>query len=59
MRLKKLRETRGLTQEALAHKTKLSLGFVARLEQGRHDPSLSSLQKIAKALRCKVAELVE
>ena len=59
MRLKQVREAAGLTQAVLAHKTKLSLSYVARLEQGRHDPPLSTLAKLAKALRCKVSELVE
>ena len=58
MRLKQLRAARGLTQAALAYKTKLSLGYVARLEQGRHDPPLSTLEKLAKALKVPVAELV-
>ena len=59
MRLQHLRKARGLTQAALAEKTKLSLGYVARLEQGRHDPPLSTLGKLAKALKCTISELVE
>lgn len=47
-----------MTQAALAQKTKLSLGYVARLEQGRHDPPLSTVAKLAKALKVAVAELV-
>ena len=58
MRLKQLRAARGLTQAALAYKTKFSLGYVARLEQGRHDPPLSTLEKLAKALNVRVGELV-
>ena len=59
MKIQRLREKRGLTQEALAAKARLSRGFLARLEMGRHDPSLSTLGKLAKALKVKVAELVE
>jgi transcriptional regulator with XRE-family HTH domain len=59
MRLKRLREAREMTQAVLAQKTKLSLGYVARLEQSRHDPPLSTLEKLAKALKVTVAELVE
>ena len=58
MRLKQLRHKRGLTQATLAQKTKLSLGYVARLEQGHHDPPLSTLRKLARALQCKIADLV-
>ena len=31
----------------------------ARLEQGRHDPSLSTLAKLAKALKGRIGELVQ
>jgi transcriptional regulator with XRE-family HTH domain len=59
MRLKQLRESRGLTQEALAKRAGISRAYLARLEMGRHDPHLSRLRKLAKALRVSVAELVE
>jgi transcriptional regulator with XRE-family HTH domain len=58
MRLKQLRKTRGMTQAVLAQNSQLSLGYVARLEQGRHDPPLSTLARLAKALKVSVAELV-
>jgi len=58
MRLKRLREERGLTQEQLAKRSGMSHGYLARLEIGMHDPSLSTLAKLARALRVTVAELV-
>ncbi len=58
-RLKRLREYQGLTQAQLARKAGLTLGYIGRLEIGMHDPSLSTLRKLAKALKVKVAELVE
>jgi len=60
MRIKALRKARNnMTQEALAHKAGISLGYVARLEIGRHDPKLSTLLKLAKALNVSVAELLK
>ena len=59
MRLKALREARGMTQAVLAQKTQFSAGYVARLEQGRHDPPLSTLVTLAKALKVPLAELVK
>jgi transcriptional regulator with XRE-family HTH domain len=59
MRIKILRAERGLSQEALASKAGLARAYIARLEIGRHDPSLSTLVKLAKALKVKVGELVE
>jgi transcriptional regulator with XRE-family HTH domain len=59
MRVKQERERRGLTQEELASKAGISRGYLARLETGRHDPKLSALEKIAKALRIDVAKLLK
>jgi transcriptional regulator with XRE-family HTH domain len=59
MRLKKLREDRGWTQEELAEKAGVSRAYLARLEIGRHDPPLSTLEKLAKALKVKVGKLLE
>jgi len=56
--LKRLREQRGLTQEQLAKRAGVSHGYVARLELGMHDPSLSSLARLTKGLKVTVAELV-
>jgi len=58
MRFKRLREERGLTQDRLAKRSGVSHGYLARLEIGMHDPSLSTLKKLAKALKVTVAELV-
>jgi transcriptional regulator with XRE-family HTH domain len=59
MRLKKIRAQRGLTQEGLADKAGVSRQYLSRLETGRHDPSLSTLVKLAKALKVKVTDLLE
>lgn len=54
-----LRKKQGLTQSALAERAGLTLGYVGRLEIGRHDPQLSTLKKLAKALKVSLAELLE
>ena len=59
MRLKKLREARAMTQETLATKIGVSRAYLSRLEMGRHDPSLSLLRRLAKALKVPVGRLVE
>lgn len=59
MRLKQLRAKRGWTQEQLAEKAGINRGYLARLETGRHDPTITTLEKLAKALRVKVAALLE
>jgi transcriptional regulator with XRE-family HTH domain len=59
VKLKALRESRALTQEALARKAGMSRAYLARLEMGRHDPPLSRLRKLARALGVPVGELLE
>jgi transcriptional regulator with XRE-family HTH domain len=59
MRLRQLRAERGITQEVLARKARLSRVYVARLETGKQDPTLTTLTKLAKALKVKVGRLVE
>jgi len=43
----------------LARKAGLSEGYLARLETRRHDPRLTTLVALAKALRVDVAELLK
>jgi len=57
--LKRLRRRRGLTQQQLAVKAGVSLGYLSRLEVDMHDPRLSTLKKLARALGVPVATLVE
>jgi transcriptional regulator with XRE-family HTH domain len=59
MNLRKLRRKRRMSQAALATNAGVSREYVARLETGHHDPSLSTLQKLAKALGVPVASLLE
>ena len=59
MKLKRLRTERQLTQEGLAKKAGLTQVHIARLEAGNHDPTLGTLQRLARALKVKVGELVE
>jgi transcriptional regulator with XRE-family HTH domain len=58
MKIKALRGKRGLSQEKLAAKAGITRGYLARLETGRHEPTLTMLGKIAKALKVKTAELL-
>jgi transcriptional regulator with XRE-family HTH domain len=46
-----------MTQDALATAAGVSRGYLSRLEMGRHDPPLSLLRRLAKALKVTVGEL--
>lgn len=52
------RKQAGLTQEKLAEKADLHHNFIGEVERGNMEISLSSLLKIAKALKIRVRDLV-
>jgi len=56
--LQRLRTDRSLTQEQLAVKAGLARVYLTKLESGQHDPSLSTLVRLAKALRVSVTDLL-
>jgi transcriptional regulator with XRE-family HTH domain len=59
MKLKTLREQRGLSQAALATRVKVTQPYITMLESGAfRNPTLDVLKKLAKALKVTVAELV-
>jgi DNA-binding XRE family transcriptional regulator len=49
-----MRRRRKLSQRALAKKLKVPQPHIARTENTRHDPRISSIVKAAKAVRCHV-----
>lgn len=59
MRLKRMREKRGWTQEDLASKVGVARVTIARIEIGNRRPSLELLERIAKALKVKVGDLLK
>ncbi len=59
VKLRALREQRGFSQADLAVKSGVSREYIARLETGHHDPSLSTLVKLAEALKVRVGSLLE
>jgi len=58
MLLKAIREQKGLSQRAVATKAKMSYTYLCNVENGKADPSLSTLKRLAKVLKVKVADLV-
>ena len=57
--LKKARERRKLTQQALADKVGVRQETIARLETDTRRPSMDLLQRLAKALKVKVGDLLK
>jgi transcriptional regulator with XRE-family HTH domain len=59
MKLVTVRQKKGLSQRALAKLSKVTNVTIARIESGVYDPRLSTLRRLAKALKVKVADLVD
>jgi putative transcriptional regulator len=59
MRLNRERTRKGWSQAVLATKLGVTREYVARLETGRHDPPLSTVERLAKILGVKVSKLVD
>ncbi len=57
-RIRSLRDQRGLTLDALARASGVSKGTVVTLEQGKANPSIGVLCKLAAALNHSVADLI-
>ncbi len=58
MRLKRLREAKGLSQAALAKRAAITREYVNKLEAGRYDPTIGTLRRLARALGAPVTELL-
>ena len=56
--LKAARERRSMTQAALAKKVGVHQVTIARVETGTRRPSMDLLQRLGKALKVKVSELL-
>ncbi len=52
------RDAKGLTQKQLANIADVSPGLIAQLETGKVQPSLKTIERIAKALGCSACYLI-
>ena len=59
IRLRTLRKDKGMSQQTLADKVGMTREYVARLEGGLHDPPLSTVVKLAKALQVTLPEFLK
>ena len=58
-RIKELRKEAGLTQEKLAELIGIETTSLSGIESGRHFPSLSTVEKIAKSLNVEMKALFD
>ncbi len=57
--VRRLREAKGLTQEALAYDAKIDLTYAGGIERGNRNPSLLVLVRLSKALGVAPADLLK
>lgn len=58
-RLRKLRENKALSQEALAHEAGLDRTYVSSVERGKRNISIENIERLALALGIKIKEFFE
>lgn len=56
--VKKAREAKGLSQKEVAATLKMDQNQCSKIENGKVDPQFSTIEKIAKAIRVNVIDLV-
>lgn len=56
-KIQKIRKVKGLTQEQLAEKVKVSTTFIGYVETGYRRPNLKMIYKLARALDVKVKDI--
>jgi len=57
-KLRKIRNSKKLTQEELADRAGMHFTYIGQIERGLRNPSLINLHKLAKALRISSDELL-
>ncbi|MBQ9336729.1 MAG: helix-turn-helix transcriptional regulator [Lentisphaeria bacterium] len=57
-RVRQLRVAQGLSQEVLAQKSGLHRTYIGSVERGERNISLENIQKITRALRITIADIM-
>ena len=55
--IRKLRAKKKLTQRELAKRAGLDVTYISGIERGVRNPSLKSLESVAKGLGCSISEI--
>jgi len=58
-RVKQLRQENELSQEGLAHLAGLDRTYIPSIEKGERNVSLEVIQKLSKAFKMKISELLK
>lgn len=55
--VRRQRETKNLTQEALAERANLDPTYISGIERGRRNPGIKNVARLAKALGLRTSDL--
>ena len=58
-RIKELRQSKNLSQEALAHLAELDRTYIPSIEKGERNVSIEVVQKLSVAFGIKISELLK
>jgi transcriptional regulator with XRE-family HTH domain len=58
-RVKELRQSKGLSQEGLAHLAELDRTYIPSIEKGERNVSIEVIQKLSIAFGIKISELLK
>ena len=56
--LKRIRIKKGISQGDIARELKVSRGFISTIENGKTNPTLATIQKLADALKVSPKDLL-
>lgn len=59
LNLKRIRTKKGISQGDIARELKVSRGFISTIENGKTNPTLATIAKLAKAISVSVNELLK
>jgi transcriptional regulator with XRE-family HTH domain len=59
LNLKKIRTKKGISQGDIAKELGVSRGFISTIENGKTNPTLATIAKLAKAVGVSVNELLK
>lgn len=57
--LKKIRTAKGISQGDISRELGVSRGFISNIENGKTNPTLSTIARLAKSLKVPINELLQ
>jgi len=59
LNLKRIRTKKGITQGDIARSLEVGRGFISTIENGKTNPTLATIAKLAKAVGVSIDELIK